>query len=518
MYILRLYLHHHRALETMPGTVVFYAPVESKAGTALANFPDEWIDLTPQNSARFETRTFKRGGVGQDAIRYVEGPFPDFLDRQQLLEHRRTRLQSEYSRSVTCRVSSSPEDLLGIEFICTFAHPQVTLPWFEFVPSHLGASAATDAAARAALEACHFHHDTDSSQIARCTTQYLKAIKLLRASMDTSDSALLAVGLLLLYEQLMRSAPVAFFSHAKGISSILLASRAQSMPLTPLGRAMLYSNTHGTFQEPCVHGVASPFEDPYWLDAEPASFTSTLTAEVAALRKLSNQLIIRLPRLIAMVRWLRDFAGRQRSERSHTSLWTSREKRSKAMKLADELVALNNTAAENSLLHQVAVVTTRDPHDRVIIPYSFNFKSQASDNRDTLLLYWASRLMVYKLYDVLYCLNSLDHSEGATHPSDIASEQERMVMNIFMCWEGGYGQANPLTIVWSTLMNKRELRGRPVEDVRTWMLHAYEELLDGWPVTITKAEVDDLSDVFAGGPIKGFVSQAIPGMKSKGQQ
>lgn len=357
----------------------------------------------------------------------------------------------------------------------------------------LGANTAIDLAANAVIKAHDAVLGDDSMQVARSTDSYLRAINVLRKSIDVSDNALAAVGLLAVYEYVHKDRPRAYFSHAGGMTTILL-SRPRRDLATPMTRAILYANTHGTFQEPCALGIASPFDDPYWLDMEPASFTHVLTDEVRKLRKLGNQLLIRLPGLIARVRALRQ---------NEVSLVSSI---AKAHVIACELLQLKDEHAESTLLHRVSVRATTDKFDKAIVPYSFTFNSHYE--KETALLYWGTRMMIVKLCIILERLRvESSLNEILTSLFDMNAltfEQERMIMSTAMCWQDGFGQANTLSIVWSALMGKETCRGKPAKDIRYWVWRCYNDLLGAWPVKLNMTDMDETSDLYAGGPLRCF--------------
>ncbi|KAK0871058.1 hypothetical protein LTR87_013008 [Friedmanniomyces endolithicus] len=394
------------------------------------------------------------------------------------------------------RMPSSVDALLGAELVQTLSSMHLEDSWYAFVPSMLGENVAADAAARAVVRA----HDCCSTPgtptaVARCDSSYLAAINTLRPSLDVSDSALVAVGLLYLYESILKDTPVAFFSHARGISAILLA-RSRSTPVTPLTRAVLYGNTHGTFQEPVAMGISSPFDDPYWLEFEPAA-TYTMAESAVKLRRLANQTMIQLPGFIAKVRSLREDGTL-----SGQLLCTT-------TRLANEIYSLTSEGAESELLHLVALKETKDVLDKVIMRYSFEFKSFYE--KETLLLYWGNRLMVIKLCLWLHRLHNKQGANGSPSPActieGLNGEQERLVMSILMCWQDGFDFVNPLSMVWGALMDRCIFRGKPVEAVRSRVWARYQDSLSGWPINYSMADMDEESDMLAGGPLTGCIAK-----------
>lgn len=251
-------------------------------------------------------------------------------------------------------------------------------------------------------------------------------------------------------------------------------------------------------------GIASPFDDPYWWGLEPISLEST-TPEARTLRKLSNQLFIRIPGLVQKVRSLRQSAG------------VVSQHLAKAIELSHELGMVHDDNTENTLLHRVVVSGTVDTFDKTVVPYSFKFLSPYE--KETLLLYWSARLMVAKLCVVTDGLRRTNHFDAADAPAlDITkldNDQDRMIMNVLMTWQDGFGQVNPLSIVWGALMDKQTFRGRPIQNIRMWVRTRYHDVLAGWPIKFSTAEMDEESEVMAGGPLGGIISQISRDIKGR---
>ncbi|KAK3116242.1 hypothetical protein LTR53_003613 [Teratosphaeriaceae sp. CCFEE 6253] len=247
---------------------------------------------------------------------------------------------------------------------------------------------------------------------------------------------------------------------------------------------------------PLYKGTASPFDDPYWLDFDPAT-PEPVAESTIRLRKLANQGTIRMPGLIANVRSLRQYGSNQGRLLS------------KATSLANDILALKDEGAENELLHHVTLKATRDIVDKPIMPYSFEFRSVYE--KETLLLYWATKLMIIKLCMVLHTMNdnSTDGSDASRlfDAGKLDSEQERLVMSILMCWQDGFGLVNPLSMVWGALMGRTSFRNKPVEAVRSWVWTRYEDTLTGWPITYSMSDMDAESDEVAGGPLTHLMAK-----------
>ncbi|KAK5117589.1 hypothetical protein LTR62_005011 [Meristemomyces frigidus] len=370
----------------------------------------------------------------------------------------------------------------------------------------LGHSTTADAAARAVIRAHSLSGVPDKIAGPRAHAAYLAAIAALRTSLDTSDCSFVAVGLLTLYEAIRKDEPDAFFSHADGMGAIMRARQHDSR-LSPLIRAAFYGNTHATFVQPLEAGTASPFDDPFWLDQDFVAIDS-LSSETAKLRKLVNQGLIRLPGLIAKTRIVREHLASNK-----TPLPVCNQS---VLLLAEALEQqLQDPEVENTLLHRVSIHPTIDLFDRSVVPYSFSTSN--FHDKETLLLYWAMRLMLLKICLLLDHI-IITHTPNPSHnpsaspttsittslaptilPRPLETEQDRLITNIMMFHQSGYGQANPFSMLWGALMHKSSFRGKDVTAVREWVLRRNEDVLSVWGITKTREELDTEADVLAGG-------------------
>ena len=62
-----------------------------------------------------------------------------------------------------------------------------------------------------------------------------------------------------------------------------------------------------------------------------------------------------------------------------------------------------------------------------------------------------------------------------------------------------------LLFVWGTFQDLKEFRGRPVEVVRRWILTKYRQSGAGLATNVDEEQMDQTSDLLAGGPVKGFM-------------
>lgn len=197
---------------------------------------------------------------------------------------------------------------------------------------------------------------------------------MLRQSLDESDSTPVTNALLCLYESTVRRRIGPRISHRRGITAIAMA-RAISQKRSSVARPVLYGNWTQDFRTSVAEGLPSPFEGAEWITAGPAYRTDGLLPGVVQLRNLAQRAYVRLPRLIALIRRVRE---------TPSDLF-DREVLNQATTLAIQLNDLQDTEAESQLLHRVHVYQTKDYQAGPFVPYSLCFKTM--DEFNAALLY-----------------------------------------------------------------------------------------------------------------------------------
>ena len=274
------------------------------------------------------------------------------------------------------------------------------------------------------------------------------AVSQLRKSLDVSDSSLMTVALLTLYEEIMRFEELLWYSHQHGVMNILLA-RPEHHKTSDLTRAIMYSLWGLSFGQACIAGQPSQFEEQSWLDLEPVWQSTRPPTEVVRLRRLAHQLMIRIPRLIANIR-----AVRMQS----TEVGKAANELGEAATLASALFHSEGKDAEIAVLHRVRVVKTLDPFDAKLVSHSFSFPS--TDEADAALLYWMCRLHILQLrftLDSIPFLNTIYLSAEEDHAmefdkAELETEQMRIATNIFMSWQYTYSCGELFTRSISTIL------------------------------------------------------------------
>ena len=309
-----------------------------------------------------------------------------------------------------------------------------------------------------------------------------------------SDDALFAIAVLAFFEKAIGEDEKTSFSHREGIEAILV-SRAVSREDSEVTAAMLYQARDRTFCVPVIRGIASPFDTPYLRDQAPIA-RHNLSAGFQRLRYIGNRVFVRLPRLIAMVRTVRSCAVRPHTPR-------------KAVESAQDLLDFLDEDAESKALHQVTIVKTTDAHDAMVSPWSFEYKHVGE--LKAAILYWEMHIFLARL---CLKLHSRAPNDASLDAPKLMSDNIRMVTNLLMSWQyaishsrtGTLGFTQTLILaLWGALSDIEDYRGISRGFLREWMLRRFPESMRGWPSDLESADMDEAADIFAGGPLRGFM-------------
>lgn len=267
----------------------------------------------------------------------------------QALQHNHTHQDGSSSVLSTYKPTTA-STRLRTEVITMLHRTQRNGTWFDLLPARIGHNESVDCAAKAIVKAAELAERKTPITQDSCLGSYARAITSLQAGMAASvsgDDMLLTVSLLVTFERIFAYTSVPLKSHMAGVVALLMAQMKMPNNKLPseLTRAVVYTFWPVAFIGPCVEGVASPFEAPRWLQAEPVVMTRdklrTPMQVVARLRKLSMELFIRLPRLIKMVKAILSDPKPEEID--------------SAIALAKELLKIEDVEAENALLHNVTV-------------------------------------------------------------------------------------------------------------------------------------------------------------------
>ena len=372
--------------------------------------------------------------------------------------------------------------------------------WFDLVPARIGHNRTTDLMAGVFLKSCKYSCHLTSAAKMEFQVSYVLALNALGAALAalSMDDVLLAVAMLASTESTVKSDMT--FGHMRGASALMIASQDNGKPASDWTRAVLYMNWSAIFIVPLFQGGPSPYETARWLAVDPAKCHAKDPTS-ARLRHLSHQLLCRLPRLIAAVRSL---TGPPASR----SITTFRE----AIKLAQDLLLLEDRTSENILLHRLSVRKPPLPADALVVPYSFHFPDYHLF--EAAIYYWFVRIVLNQLCLRLCNLSPLDHPPTNLCNSRLCDENITFATNILMSLPhatsiGRLGAISMLlgpVALWSVTCSvpDQRLRTRPVSLIRLMVLRVCGELT-GNPSYLSATSMDEAADMLAGGPIRGML-------------
>ena len=181
--------------------------------------------------------------------------------------------------------------------------------------------------------------------------------------------------------------------------------------------------------------------------------------------------------------------------------------------LAEQLVNFEDKVAESEILHLVGVKKTIDEDDSAVVPFSFEFKSLHQLSKATS--YWQARLITIQLYLRLLDLPSIAESLTSFRSEELIKESMRIMTNIFMCFQwtridGMFARrclAEPLIVCWGACKNTQSWRDMSVSALREWILQGFNDCIAGWKFTLAHDDLDSACDLYAGGPLIGFVAR-----------
>ncbi|EME38097.1 hypothetical protein DOTSEDRAFT_39632 [Dothistroma septosporum NZE10] len=406
---------------------------------------------------------------------------------------------------------TSTTNRLRSELVFMLERTQRTETWFELVPSRLGHSQSIDAAALAIIKAAeHAKLNTNVTQES-CLGSYSKAIITLNDDMGRSastDDMLITVGLLVTFERMFAWTSVPLRSHMHGIVALLMNSiKVTNRAPSEMIRAVQYTFWPVAFIGPCVMGTPSMFEHPRFLDAEPVLMSqgklSTPAKTVARARKLSNQLFIRLPRLIMMVKALQ-------TKYSPLEVDT-------AVDLAKELFENEDIDAENELLHHVQIQKTESELGRDAFPYSMKFHTLGE--YEALMHHWSTRMILSRLCWKMSALFPTKYqAEDLPVKKTLETTMSRMAANVLMAchWGLSKGEAGEscliidLVSVWGALNDFDLFASRKLDPAKARSLLkqiAHKIMRTAGPNALDECadRLQAASELFSGGKSEGIL-------------
>ena len=286
------------------------------------------------------------------------------------------------------------------------------------------------------------------------------------------------------------------FPHIKGIDALLRSLRRTN----EVGEAALLIFDQCwpvTFLVPCACGTPSAYDDKYWLGLD-LPCRNASSSSVSMLRKITSELFIRLPYLIALVRDLRD--GVRPSPNST------------AIALAHELLELQDTHLESEVLHIVNVVKTSDLANAHVVPVSFLFRTFS--DYEAGAHYWTSGILLLRLCSKLQQICPEEANFDVVRRTAAIS---RMSINLLMSWQyassvsifgtnSAWSFLLAMIAIWGSLADATVVRDVSSKEVREWVLQRTQGLVGK---TLTVKDMDETAELFVGGPRTGMIPHIL---------
>lgn len=254
-----------------------------------------------------------------------------------------------------------------------------------------------------------------------------------------------------------------------------------------------------------------PFDSPLHKSITPYSIHSLAEPpiHIRRLESISRQLMLRLPRLLAMVRKL-------------NKAWSKMGTANGAVKVASDLIAVTDASSESEILHHVQVISTSGAASARVVPCPFSFDSLASFR--AACFYWQTRIFTGRLCMRIRSLLDL-HNLPVMAPElrgAIESEIVRMANNFTMAWEIGSRLernrcANGVTwfgtiALWGVIQESPVIRPNlPVGAVKGWVLGRFNQKFP-CDIAYDMDSMDEAAELMTGGPTRGCLCDAPRGL------
>ncbi|KAK3057962.1 hypothetical protein LTR09_001039 [Extremus antarcticus] len=441
---------------------------------------------------------------------------------------RRTRLRSSKDRPASQRdptlgnghtllvhTPQSTENVLIVRAVDTLRREYVEEEWFRHLAPHIGHTEALDLSVKAIIAACAYSRGVPRLTSGDCYQALALALDAVHANMKQShvepnDDMLASTALLAPFEGVIKKDGIPTRPHVEGLAAILVA-RPATYPVTQLAREILDFYACESAITACIRGTPSPFESIHraYFANDRIGYSDS---DRAQLKALSNELYIRIPRLVMLVRSLR----LQRSPQNQLLL--------DALRLIKSLLRLQDIQAERRLMRNIKGHPSSDPDATSPLGQSLHFASVK--DFEALAYYWQSRLTLLRLEWRLHDLfvsrdvqsDGTNKPEGPYRPSfgPRSNEMFRLMKNILMCSE--YAEtlrlvkhahlfAYAMVVVWGVTMDAPADLGHAQDEEGTGplsdlLLRRVNRALAAKPA-LTLEDMNEAADVFAGGQSDG---------------
>lgn len=392
-----------------------------------------------------------------------------------------------------------------VEVYCTDG---LSNKWMCYVPHFIATDEVVATAAQAVLFARQTKIDCSDTQLLRSQRLHSAALTRLQRRLSGSSADLVAVALLGRYEQVLGTDYKALAAHVRGITAILQSNHLEPR-MQEIAMVFLQMTKVHRLYQPIADERASPFDsNNTWLESDPPQRFFKLSESCKAVKKLPNKIYIRLPRLVAEVK---------RARRRRTDELPRDEAVLKCITLADQLVATSDPRSEATLTEQCVYEVETEVGSRDILSSSFNFTSK--EEMYDLLEYWKGRLfMINIVRNILEQTTShwaagMETADLHFDKESVSKEQHELVRNILKsvtAFEAtGNGEIpvaipSALIAVWGALPTLTEFNDIPIDRVKSWLFPKCAAALDHWRQNITMHELDQISDMFVGGPTESL--------------
>lgn len=409
----------------------------------------------------------------------------------------------------------STETVIIIHALDTLRCEHVEEEWFRHLPAHVGHTLGLDLSIKALVAACAHARGVPKLTSDDCYQALALALTAVQTSIrqsqgDPNDDILASTALLAPFEGVIKKNGIPTPLHVEGLATIL-AARPATYPVTQLAREILDFHTCESAITACIQGVPSPFES-----IDRAYFANNRMeysdSDRAQLKALSNELFIRIPRLVRIVRLLRHQPSPQN------------EQLLSALRFSKSLLRLRDSQAEGRMLRNIKVHPSSDPNATSPRRQSLHFASVK--DFEALASYWHTRLSLLRLEWRLAGLSAANNVQAdstddpgfSLRPSldPIANEMFRLVENTLMCTE--YARtlrlfrhvrlfAHSLVAVWGVVADipvafSHDQDGDRTGSLSDLLLRSINFALAVKP-DLTAKDLDAAADIFAGGQPKG---------------
>jgi hypothetical protein len=420
-------------------------------------------------------------------------------------------LVRQHGNDLSLHKPHSTHSVLIIHALETLRNEHVEEEWFRHLPAHYGHTPALDLSIQALVTACAYSRGVPKVTVDHCYRALSIAVNAVQetikqSSGDSNDHILASTALLVPFEGVIRQTGMQTKLHVDGLAA-MLAARRPAYPITQLARDIVDFHICETGVMACVQDRPSPFEHiprEYLISNE----TDGAGRAEVRIKALTNELFARLPRLVMLVRGLRQETA------LHQGLLRE------VLQLIGPLLELQDVEAEAWLLEN----SHTQPSTDVPSPLTQRLEFPSIRNYEALANYWQGRLMLLRLVWRVQEYNSVNGEQvgrldgrGAAHWS---SEMSRLADSLLMCAQYAgtlllFKQhrllAHAMVVVWGATLDVSvgcdySHDGMISDTMAAFILQHVNIALPAKPA-FTAKDVDVAADVSAGGRPRGRVAQ-----------